>query len=98
MNRDRVAQALRAHTDELRARGVTYLALFGFIARGDARPDSDTDVVVDIARGRKFSLIDHASLRVLLCDILGGDIDVVVRRHLSSGFRERMEAESLPVL
>ncbi len=71
MNRDEAIGILKDHEGEIRARGVTRLALFGSIVRNEARPDSDVDVVVDIEHGRKFSLIDHASLRVLLCDIFG---------------------------
>jgi predicted nucleotidyltransferase len=54
-----------------RALGVTRLWLFGSLARGDARPDSDVDVLSDIIPGRKFSLLDLAEVRIALCDLLG---------------------------
>ncbi len=89
---------LKQHEGEIRARGVTRLALFGSIVRSDARPDSDVDVVVDIEADRKFSLIDHASLRVLLCDIFGCETDVVIREDLRPQFREEIERDTLRVL
>ena len=55
-------------------------------------------VVVDIEPGRKFSLIDLASLRVLLCDIFGREADVIVREDLRPRFREEIEREAVRVL
>lgn len=98
MTRNEAIAALRAHADEIRARGITRLALFGSTARGEAGPASDIDVVVDIEPGRKFSLIDLASLRVMLCDIVGRDTDVVIREDLRPPFRERIARESVPVI
>ena len=97
MTRDEAVRMLKQHESELRARGVTRLALFGSLARGEAGPDSDVDVVVDIDDGRKFSIIDHSSPRVLLRDIIGKETDVVVRSRLRPGFREGIANESLTV-
>jgi hypothetical protein len=97
MTRDETMLMLWRHERELRARGVTRLVLFGSLARGEAGPDSDVDVEVDIEPGRKFSIIDHGSLRVLLCDIIGRETDVVVRSRLRPGFREGIGGESLRV-
>jgi Nucleotidyltransferase domain len=53
--RDRVIRKIRDHEAGLRALGgVTKLWLFGSLARGDARPNSDVDVLIDIVSGRKF--------------------------------------------
>ncbi len=89
---------MKDHEGEIRARGVTRLALFGSIVRNEARPDSDVDVVVDIEQGRKFSLIDHASLRVFLCDIFGCEADVVIREDLRPRFRDEVERDTVRVL
>lgn len=97
MTREQAIRALKRHENELRARGVTHLALFGSLARGDSGPDSDVDVMVDIEPGRKFSIIDHGSLRVLLCDIFGRETDVVVRSRLRAGFRQGIADEALTV-
>jgi hypothetical protein len=48
MTRDDIFSTLRAHERELRAAGVTSLALFGSAARGEQREDSDVDVVVQL--------------------------------------------------
>jgi uncharacterized protein len=48
MDREAIIARLRENKAEWRARGVTHAAVFGFRARGDARPDSDTDIMIEI--------------------------------------------------
>lgn len=98
MERKLAIKLLKQHEGEIRARGVTRLALFGSTVREDTREDSDVDVVVDIEPGRKFSLIDLASLRVLLCDVFGCEADVVIREDLRPRFREEIERDTVRVL
>jgi predicted nucleotidyltransferase len=88
--RDRVIRKIRDHEAGLRALGVTKLWLFGSLARGDARPDSDVDVLIDIVSGRKFSLLDLAEVRLALCDLLERDAGVVIREDLRPRFRDRI--------
>lgn len=97
MTREEAVRVLKRHEGDLRARDVTHLALFGSLARGEAGPDSDVDVMVDIEPGRKFSIIDHGSLRVMLCDIFGRETDVVVRSRLRPRSRQGIANESLLV-
>jgi uncharacterized protein len=47
MTRDEIIARLKAHEAEIKAEGVVHLALFGSRARGDARPDSDLDVLIE---------------------------------------------------
>ena len=98
MDREKIVSILREHAIEIRARGVTRLGLFGSTARGDTGEDSDIDVVVDIAPGRKFSLIDLAGLRVFLCELFRHETDVVIRADLRPDFREEIDRETVQVL
>jgi hypothetical protein len=88
---------LRLQADHLRARGVVHLALFGSLARGEATPDSDIDIVVDIDPGRRFSLLDQADLRLFFGDLLEREADVVIREDLRPAFRQRIAAEEVRV-
>ena len=89
---------LRPHEEELRARGVKRLALFGSNLRGDDHPGSDVDLLVDFDAGRQLSLIDIAELRLRLCDLLGRDVDLVMRDHLKPFLRDAILAEARDVL
>ena len=98
MDRETIAAMVREHAAELRTRGVTGLGLFGSTARGESGETSDIDIVVDVAPGRKFSLIDLAGLRAYLCDLFQHETDVVVREDLRPSFREEIERDTVRVL
>jgi predicted nucleotidyltransferase len=74
--RERVLMLLRAKETELRALGVTRLRLFGSMARGEAAPESDVDLMAEIDHDAKFSLIDHVGLEYDLGDLLGRRVDI----------------------
>jgi len=47
MNREQIIARLRENEAALRKRGVAHVALFGSRARGDQRPESDTDIMIE---------------------------------------------------
>jgi uncharacterized protein len=82
MNRQEIIDRLRAHEAALRARGVAHAALFGSRARGDARPDSDTDIMVEIDPAVRLTLFDYAGLKEDIASLFDGPVDVVNRDDL----------------
>jgi len=52
MDRDEIVAKLKAHEADLKAQGVAHAALFGSRARGDYRPESDIDILVELAPAR----------------------------------------------
>jgi hypothetical protein len=94
---DNIHAELKALERALRERGLAALALFGSTARGTARPDSDVDVLVDIAPDVSFSLIDLVSVKDFLEDRLGRKVDVVIREGLDPAIRDRVIREARAV-
>jgi uncharacterized protein with HEPN domain/predicted nucleotidyltransferase len=97
LTRDEAMRLLRAHEAEIRAQGVTRLAVFGSTARNEARPDSDVDVLVDIDWRRKFSLFDWAGLELMMQNLLGREVEVTLRRNLKPFVKDSILAESVEV-
>ncbi len=94
MRRDEAQAILDAHAADLRARGVGRIALFGSVARDEAGPDSDIDLLVDYRRDRPPSPLDRLDLRAHLNDLFGRPVDLVNRAALDPLLKERIEAEA----
>jgi len=69
-------------------RGAGSVRVFGSVARGDARPDSDVDFLVTFEPDR--SLFDLGGLIVDLEDLLGWSVDVVTLEELRPRMRDRV--------
>lgn len=78
------AQVLSERRDEIvalaRRHSVVGLRVFGSVARGDQRPGSDLDLLVDFADG--VSLFDQARFERELAELLDIDVDVISSRAL----------------
>jgi predicted nucleotidyltransferase len=92
--KDKVLAKLIALEAPLRKRGLISLALFGSVVRGTARPDSDIDLLIDVAPDAKFSLIDLVAVKDFLEDQLGRRVDVVTRRGLEPAIRDHVFREA----
>lgn len=69
--------------------GIMYAGVFGSYARGDARPDSDVDILVRFNRDKKhFSLWDLVGFQRKLSERLGRDVDVVSEDAIVSYFKD----------
>lgn len=75
--------------------GARNVRMFGSVARGDAREDSDLDVLVDLESGR--SLFDLGGLLMDLENLLGCRVDVVTAKGLRERIRSRVLKESIPL-
>ena len=73
---DAVRRQLAGVEPELRRRGVRHLAVFGSVARGEDRSDSDLDLAIEIEANRAFSLIRMEDTRLLLQDTVGRSVDL----------------------
>jgi predicted nucleotidyltransferase len=92
-----VMSTLRAHESELRGFGVCHAAVFGSVARGQAREDSDVDVLVDLDPERPIGVFEYARLKLFITELLGGSGDIVNRKTLKPLLRDNILAESVHV-
>jgi predicted nucleotidyltransferase len=74
-------------------RGCRNVRVFGSVATGENRPDSDVDFLVDLESGR--TIFDLARFLGDLRDLLGTDVDVVERRSIHPYVRDRVLAEAI---
>ena len=96
MDRDEAIARLREHEAELKALGVQHLYLFGSIARGEARAESDVDLLFDHERG-KLSLFGLMDVKERAAQILRSKTDIMTRESLHKTLRRRIEAAALQV-
>lgn len=98
MSRDQIIATLRDHTPELHKLGVTAMSVFGSRARGDHRPDSDLDLLIDYDASRKFSLVDLVHVEHFVQDLVGCPVQVTTRSSIPAADRPRIEREAVAVL
>jgi predicted nucleotidyltransferase len=99
--RARVVAALRGQAAELRRRGVRRLRLTGSVARGQAGPESDVDLIAEIDRAAvaRFSLLDLAGLELDLADTLGREVQIVTALdELHPLVRANLEDQAIEIL
>lgn len=97
LSRDDIIARLCPLEAELRKRGITSLAIYGSRSRGDARPDSDLDVLVEIKDGIKFSLLDLIAVQLAIEEAIGLKTQAEMRRSLEPRFAERIADDIVEV-
>ena len=76
-----------------RRHGVIRMRVFGSWARGEARPDSDLDLLIKLEPGR--TLFDLSRLKYELDSVVGRPVDVITEGGLSPYIRDKVLAEAL---
>lgn len=89
MGRDEALRKLSAHRDELTCMGVGSLSLFGSVARDEAGPESDVDLLIEL--DRPMDLFDLGRIQIRLEEILGVRVDLV----MADALRPRLRASIL---
>ena len=73
---------------------VRELSLFGSAARGEMRPDSDIDILVEFLPDASIDLVDYAGLMLDLSHLLGRKVDLVSKNGLKPLIRSSVLAEA----
>jgi predicted nucleotidyltransferase len=87
MNSQDAIAILRRNEDDLHARGIRHAAIFGSVARGENRPDSDLDIVIDIDPEAHVTLFDYVGLKDYVASLFDGPVDVIDRDALKPHLR-----------
>jgi predicted nucleotidyltransferase len=95
MNSQEALAILVHHRDALQARGVRHAALFGSVARGETRPDSDLDILIELDPDAELDVFAYAGLRRYISDLFTGPVDVVDRDGLKSHLRPPTECDAI---
>jgi len=95
MDKHAALDILRANEVELHRRGVLHAALFGSVTRGEARADSDLDVMIEIDGPVVGGLFGYVGLRHFIDDLFPIQLDVVCRDALKDRVRTHAERDAI---
>jgi predicted nucleotidyltransferase len=95
MNTAEALEILRRSEPALRARGVRRAALFGSVARGDNRPNSDIDIMIEIDPEAPVGIFEYISLKEYIAGLFEGSVDVVSREGLKRYVRPAATADAI---
>lgn len=95
MNGQEIIAELRENEPALRARGVSHAALFGSRARGDNRPDSDIDIMVEFDPAARVTVFNYAGLKEYIAGLFDGPVDVVSRDGLKPYVRPAATTDAI---
>jgi predicted nucleotidyltransferase len=95
MKRDEIISKLKAAESELRTHGVLHAALFGSVARGEERSDSDIDIMVDLDPQIVRGMFKYAGVKNLIADMFDVPVDVVDRESMKPNVRPKATADAI---
>ncbi len=95
MDRQDIIAKLRENDAALRSQGVTHAALFGSRARGDNRPDSDIDIMIEIDPGARIGVWEYAGIKDYIAGFFDAPVDVVSRESLKPYVRPAATADAI---
>jgi predicted nucleotidyltransferase len=94
MNAQIAIATLRRHENALRAHGVTRAAVFGSVARGENRPNSDLDILVEFEPGAEGTIFDYIRFKEYVAGLFQGPVDVIDRAALKPHLRGPAERDA----
>ena len=95
MKRDDIIGKLKECEGDLRAQGVAHAALFGSVARGDHRPGSDIDIMIELDPAARVTVFDYVGIKEYIEGLFQGPVDVVNRDGLKPLVRPRATADAI---
>ena len=84
------AQTERKLADYCSENGISRLSLFGSVLKGEDRPDSDIDLLIEFKRGHEVGLLGLAEIQDRLSELLARKVDLRTPMELSRYFRDEV--------
>lgn len=97
MTRDEAIEKIRQNHQLLKKFSVQSIAVFGSVARGESRPDSDVDILVEFEPDARIGLFGFLHLKEVLGEMLGCSVDLVTRDALHPALKESILEEAVHV-
>jgi len=97
MLRDQIIDRLRAREGELRAKGIRHLSLFGSVARGEERADSDIDLAAEFDPTAEIGMIEYGALAGQLSELLRKRVDLVGEPARTARMQAEIERDRIVV-
>jgi len=90
-----VLRALRTHQPDLERMGVVHAGIFGSVARGENRPDSDIDILVEVNPSVVNSIFAYGGIQQALEEWIGRPVDLVGKDRLRPGVAAEAERDQI---
>ena len=84
MNSKEILARLRENEGPLRERGIRHAALFGSCARGEERPDSDIDIMIEVDPAARIGVYEYVAIKDYIAGLFDTRVDVVRHDRLKS--------------
>jgi predicted nucleotidyltransferase len=94
---DPIAYLREKRADLAERYGIHSIRVFGSRARGDARPDSDLDILIEADKPYRFGLLELIALEQEISEELGIRVDLVLDEDLKTTIGERVRGEAISV-
>jgi uncharacterized protein len=95
MNKQQLIETIQANRELLEEFSVKSISVFGSVARGEDRPESDIDILVEFDPDARIGFFAFARLQRRLSDILERPVDLVTPDALHKAMKSRILEEAV---
>lgn len=95
IDKNAVLAKLRLHQEALQQRGVLHAAVFGSVARGEAKEGSDIDILIDINPEIPMDIYAYTHVKRYIADLFPVQTDVINYAALKQGITIQAQKEAV---